>query len=119
MEDVPDPERFGVVVYGDGGRVVDVVEKAGVVDLRYYAPPSHDAVVGLYCYAPDVFELILGLEPSSRGEPEITDVNRHYAEQGTLPATGSAAGGRMRARRSRCAEFGALIERTGVNQLAP
>ena len=65
-------------------RVVDVVEKAGVVDLRYDAPPSSDAVVGLYCYSPDVFDLIRGLEPSSRGELEITDVNRHYAENGTL-----------------------------------
>ena len=80
----PDPERFGVVVYGDGDRVVDVVEKAGVVDMRYDAPPSSDAVVGLYCYSPDVFDLIRGLEPSSRGELEITDVNRHYAESGTL-----------------------------------
>ena len=84
VKDVPDPERFGVVVYGEGERVVDVVEKAGVVDMRYEAPPSSDAVVGLYCYSPDVFELIRGLEPSSRGELEITDVNRHYAENGTL-----------------------------------
>ena len=84
VKDVPDPERFGVVVYGDDGRVVDVVEKAGVVDTRYDAPPSSDAVVGLYCYSPDVFDLIRGLKPSSRGELEITDVNRHYAENGTL-----------------------------------
>ena len=84
VKEVPDPERFGVVVYGDGDRVVDVVEKAGVVDMRYESPPSNDAVVGLYCYAPDVFDLIRGLEPSSRGELEITDVNRHYAESGTL-----------------------------------
>ena len=47
VKDVPDPERFGVVVYGDDGRVVDVVEKAGVVDLRYDSPPSRDAVTGL------------------------------------------------------------------------
>ena len=47
VKDVPDPERFGVVVYGEGERVVDVVEKAGVVDMRYEAPPSSDAVVGL------------------------------------------------------------------------
>ena len=84
VKEVPDPENFGVVVYGDGGRVVDIVEKAGVVDMRYDTPPSNDAVVGLYCYSPDVFEMIRGLEPSSRGELEITDVNRHYAERGTL-----------------------------------
>ena len=46
-----------------------VVEKAGVVDLRYEAPPTSDAVVGLYCYPPDVFEIIRSLEPSSRNEP--------------------------------------------------
>ena len=65
VKEVPDPERFGVVVYGEDGRVVDVVEKAGVVDLRYPSPPSNDAVVGLYAYSPDVFDVIRGLEPSS------------------------------------------------------
>jgi glucose-1-phosphate thymidylyltransferase len=45
VKEVPDPERFGVVVYGEDGRVADVVEKAGVVDRRYDAPPSSDAVV--------------------------------------------------------------------------
>ena len=46
VKEVPDPERFGVVVYGEDGAVADVVEKAGVVDTRYDAPPSNDAVVG-------------------------------------------------------------------------
>src|SRR4249920_1880688 len=69
VKDVPDPENFGVVVYDEGGRVVD---------LRYPAPPTNDAVVGLYCYPPDVFEVIAGLGRSSRGELEITDVNRAY-----------------------------------------
>ena len=84
VKEVPDPENFGVVVYGDGGRVTDIVEKAGVVDSRYDAPPSNEAVVGLYCFPPDVFDLIDRLEPSSRGELEITDVNRHYAGEGRL-----------------------------------
>ena len=83
VKEVPDPERFGVVVYGDDGGVIDVVEKAGVVDRRYEAPPSSDAVTGLYCYSPDVFAIISELRPSSRGELEITDVNRHYAEAGS------------------------------------
>jgi glucose-1-phosphate thymidylyltransferase len=83
-KDVPDPENFGVVVYGDDGAVTDIVEKAGVVDMRYDAPPSNDAVVGLYCYPPDVFDIIDGLSPSSRGELEITDVNRAYAQQSRL-----------------------------------
>ena len=61
-----------------------------MVDKRYDAPPSNDAVVGLYCYPPDVFDIIDGLSPSNRGELEITDVNRAYAQQGRL---------RVRARR--------------------
>ena len=56
VKDVPDPENFGVVVYDEDGNVVDVTEKAGVVDLRYAAPPTSHAVVGLYCYPPDVFD---------------------------------------------------------------
>ncbi len=50
------------------------------------APPTSHAVVGLYCYPPDVFDVIATLEPSSRGELEITDVNRHYAVEGRLHA---------------------------------
>src|SRR5262249_54708620 len=84
VKEVADPEHFGVVAYDGGGRVTDVVEKAGTVDRRYDAPASNDAVVGLYCYPPDVFAFIDGLQPSSRGELEITDVNREYARQGRL-----------------------------------
>ena len=83
-KEVPDPENFGVVVYDGDGTVSDVVEKAGRVDTRYAEPPSSDAIVGLYCYPPDVFDIIDGLEPSSRGELEITDVNRVYAQHGRL-----------------------------------
>jgi glucose-1-phosphate thymidylyltransferase len=84
VKEVDDPVSFGVVAYGGNGRVVDIVEKAGVVDTRYPSPPSNDAVVGLYCYPPDVFDIIDGLAPSSRGELEITDVNREYARRGEL-----------------------------------
>jgi glucose-1-phosphate thymidylyltransferase len=83
VKDVPDPENFGVVVYDDG-RVVDIVEKAGIVDMRYPSPPTNEAVVGLYCFPPDVFDVIERLEPSSRGELEITDVNNWFVEQGTM-----------------------------------
>src|SRR5262245_39920623 len=82
VSEVPDPEAFGVVAYDETGGVADIVEKAGVVDLRYETPPSHDAVVGLYCLPPDVFESIETLEPSSRGELENTDVNRGPAARG-------------------------------------
>ena len=117
-KDVPDPENFGVVVYDDDGNVSDIVEKAGVVDMRYDAPPSHDAVVGLYCYAPDVFDLIRGLEPSSRGELEITDVNRHYAENGTLACHRVTGWWEDAGTQESLAEIGALIQQTGVNKLA-
>ena len=102
VTEVPDPERFGVVVYGDDGRVVDVVEKAGVVDLRYVSPPSSDAVVGLYAYAPDVFDVIRRLNRprgASWRSPTSTATTRSRARS---PATGSQAGGKTPARRSRC-----------------
>ena len=84
VKEVPDPENFGVIAYDGGGRVVDIVEKAGVVDTRYAEPPSNDAVVGLYCLPPEVFEIVDTLQPSSRGELEITDVNREFARRGEL-----------------------------------
>ena len=85
--------------------------------LRYAAPPSSDAVVGLYCYPPDVFEIIDSLEPSGRGELEITDVNRAYARRGELGVRrvegwwhdGGKHWGDL-------AEVGRLIEETGVNK---
>jgi glucose-1-phosphate thymidylyltransferase len=117
VKDVPDPERFGVVVYDDDGRVVDVVEKAGVVDLRYDSPPSRDAVTGLYCYSPDVFELIRGLRPSSRGELEITDVNRHYAERRALACHRVTGWWEDAGTQESLPEIGALISRTGVNKV--
>ncbi len=118
VKEVPDPERFGVVVYGEGGRVTDVVEKAGVVDLRYDRPPSSDAVVGLYCYDAGVFDLIRDLRPSSRGELEITDVNRHYAECGTLASHRVTGWWEDAGTQESLPEIGALIARTGVNKLA-
>jgi glucose-1-phosphate thymidylyltransferase len=84
VKDVPDPENFGVIAYDGDGRVGDIVEKAGVVDTRYPEPPSRDAVVGLYCYPPEVFDIVDSLSPSSRGELEITDVNREFARRGQL-----------------------------------
>jgi len=117
VKHVPDPENFGVVVYDDDGRAIDIVEKAGVVDTRYDAPPSKDAVVGLYCYPPDVFDVIDALEPSSRGELEITDVNRHYASAGRL-AVRDVRGWWEDAGKhwQHLAEIGRQIEDTGVNK---
>jgi glucose-1-phosphate thymidylyltransferase len=61
----------------DNGRIVEIVEKP-------QDPPSGLAVTGLYCYDADVFEIVEELEPSARGELEITDVNNHYVREGTL-----------------------------------
>jgi len=58
-------------------RIAEIVEKP--VD-----PPGQLAVTGLYCYEPGVFDVIAQLEPSGRGELEITDVNNHYVREGTL-----------------------------------
>jgi len=118
VKEVPDPERFGVVVYGEDGGVTDVVEKAGVVDTRYDAPPSSDAVVGLYCYPPDVFEIIRGLAPSSRGELEITDVNRAYAEQGRLRSARVGGWWRDAGTHEALGLIGNLIGETGANRPA-
>ena len=116
-KDVPDPENFGVVVYDDDGSVSDSVEKAGVVDMRYEKPPSNDAVVGLYCYPPDVFDIIDGLAPSNRGELEITDVNRVYAQRGDLAVRRVEGwwhdGGKHWAD---LADIGRRIEETGANK---
>jgi glucose-1-phosphate thymidylyltransferase len=61
----------------EGGRVVEIVEKPD-------DPPGHLAVTGVYCYDADVFDVVGQLEPSARGELEITDVNNHYVRAGTL-----------------------------------
>ncbi len=117
VKDVPDPENFGVVVYDDAGTVVDLVEKAGVVDLRYPAPPTSDAVVGLYCYPPDVFSVIASLERSSRGELEITDVNRAYAERGALSVVKVRGWWEDAGKHwQHLAEIGRTIDETGVNK---
>jgi len=116
-KEVPDPENFGVVVYDGDMNVTDIVEKAGIVDTRYDSPPSNDAVVGLYCYPPDVFEIIDGLAPSNRGELEITDVNRVYAQRGDLAVRrvegwwhdGGKHWGDL-------ADIGKRIEETGANK---
>jgi len=117
VKEVEDPENFGVVVYAEDGRVVDIVEKAGVVDTRYAVPPSSHAVVGLYCYPPDVFEVIARLEPSSRGELEITDVNRHYAATGRLDATEVVGWWEDAGKHwQHLADIGRRIDETGANK---
>ena len=116
VKEVPDPENFGVVVYDEAGTVTDIVEKAGVVDMRYDAPPTNHAVVGLYCFPPDVFDVIDRLEPSSRGELEITDVNRHYAKEGRLDVVQVEGWWEDAGKHwQHLAEIGRLVEQTGAN----
>ena len=74
---VRDPERYGVVEFGPDGRAVSLEEKPA-------KPRSPYAVTGLYFYDNRVLEIAANLEPSPRGELEITDVNRAYLERGEL-----------------------------------
>ena len=69
--------HLGVPEFDGGGRIARIVEKPET-------PPSEFAVTGVYFYDSDVFEVIPTLEPSARGELEITDVNNHYVGQGTM-----------------------------------
>ena len=80
LSGVDDPahlKHLGVPELDPSGRVTRIVEKPE-------APPSDFGVTGVYFYPADVFEVIPGLEPSGRGELEITDVNNHYVEAGAM-----------------------------------
>jgi glucose-1-phosphate thymidylyltransferase len=74
---VQDPERYGVVEFDSEGKAVTLEEKPAV-------PRSNYAVTGLYFYDRDVVAMARDLKPSSRGELEITDLNRAYLKMGKL-----------------------------------
>ena len=74
---VKDPERYGVVEFDDAGRAISIEEKPRQPRSRY-------AVTGLYFYDNAVIDIARNLQPSARGELEITDVNRTYLERGQL-----------------------------------
>jgi glucose-1-phosphate thymidylyltransferase len=76
LQRVPDPGRYGVAEL-DGNRVISIEEKP-------QRPKSDFAVIGVYIYPADVFEVIKTLKPSGRGELEITDVNTHYLKAGRM-----------------------------------
>ena len=69
--------HLGVPEFDGNGRVTRIVEKPD-------SPPSEFAVTGIYFYDADVFDVIKTLEPSGRGELEITDVNNHYVAEGSM-----------------------------------
>ena len=74
---VSDPQRYGVVAFDEKNRATSIEEKPT-------SPKSKFAVTGLYFYDSEVVEMARALEPSARGELEITDLNRQYLEQGKL-----------------------------------
>lgn len=76
LKQVPDPERFGVVEL-KGNKVIRIVEKPKKAKSNYIG-------IGIYMYDNQVFNMIKTLEPSHRGELEITDVNNTYIKQETM-----------------------------------
>lgn len=77
IKEVPDPERFGVATLTPDGHITGIEEKPK-------NPASKFAVIGVYLYDNTVFEKMIGIPPSARGEYEISDVNKVYCEEGTL-----------------------------------
>ena len=74
---VNDPQRYGVIEFGDDGNAVSIEEKP-------HSPKSHYAVTGLYFFDNEAARIARGVKPSARGELEITDVNRAYLAAGKL-----------------------------------
>ena len=77
LKEVHDPDRFGVPRFDGEGRITEIIEKPA-------NPPNNYAVIGIYFYDADVFEICQTLKPSGRGELEITDVNNNYLKRGDL-----------------------------------
>ena len=76
LKEVPDPERYGVPRF-ENGHIVEIIEKPA-------DPPSNYSVTGIYFYDRQVFDFIRNLEPSRRGEFEVSDVSTAYVRAGKL-----------------------------------
>jgi glucose-1-phosphate thymidylyltransferase len=82
---VADPERYGVVEFDADNNAISIEEKPS-------KPKSNYAVPGLYFYDNQVIDIARNLQPSPRGELEITDVNRHYLREGRLKVASLSRG---------------------------
>ena len=80
LKEVPDPERFGVAEFDAAGRLIGFEEKPA-------RPKSNRIPIGVYLFRASVFDVILTLRPSARGEFEITDLLNHYLAAGSLMHT--------------------------------
>ncbi|MEI7641355.1 MAG: sugar phosphate nucleotidyltransferase [bacterium] len=108
-KEVNNPKEYGVVEFKDN-KVVGIIEKPK-------NPPSNMAVIGIYFYPPDVFEIIEKLKPSKRGELEITDVNNAYIRKNQMTYS-VLDGWWMDAGETKDAllEAGVLVKRDGANK---
>jgi glucose-1-phosphate thymidylyltransferase len=79
LKEVDDPKRFGVAVFDK-----DDPQKIVAIEEKPKEPKSNLAVTGLYLYDSSVFEIIKNIQPSGRGELEISDVNNEYVKRGKL-----------------------------------
>ena len=111
LKEVANPEAYGIAEV-EGKRIVRIVEKPK-------KPKSRLAVIGVYLYPADVFDVIPTLKPSARGELEITDVNNHYVAEGsmtyeTIEGWWADAGESI----DSWMEAGRLVARSGANKVA-
>ena len=109
LKKVPDPERFGVPVL-DGDKIVKIEEKPS-------KPASDYAVTGIYMYDNTVFDIIKTLDPSARGELEITDVNNVYIERGVMTWCELEGWWTDAGTFTSLLHAGALVAKTGANKI--
>ncbi len=77
LKEVPDPERFGVATFDENKKIIEIEEKPK-------DPKSNMAVTGVYIYDGKVFDYIRQIEPSARGQLEVTDLNNIYIKDGKM-----------------------------------